>query len=326
MTQRVGSNRIANSSITLEKIASGVLDTAADAYSRSHSNAAFNTANASSSVANTAQNSATAAFLRANNSIDANNGGTITGDLNVTGNLYVSGNTFSVDVDTLRVDDPLIHLAANNESSDAVDVGFVGHYSDDGGSTKRHTGLFRDSSDSSRVYTLFDNYVDANLDDPNTHINIDTTDSSFRVATLKSNISTPHLSITGNTESAGYFAEKANIIASGLDANNTYLLTDGVVHYHTANSSANANVSLTGFGEVGVGNAVSMAVIITNNVYKRYVTTIKIDDTTTGVTTIWSGESAPTAGSANTDIYSFSVIKTAATPTYTVFASLSSFG
>lgn len=326
MTQRVGSNRIANSSITLEKIASGVLDTAADAYSRSHSNAAFNTANASSSVANTAQNSATAAFLRANNSIDANNGGTITGDLNVTGNLYVSGNTFSIDVDTLRVDDPLLHLAANNESSDAVDIGFVGHYSDDGGSTKRHTGIFRDSSDSNRIYTLFDNYDDVNLDDANTHINIDTTDASFRVATLKANISTPHLSITGNTESAGYFAEKANIIASGLDANNTYLLTDGVVHYHTGTSSANANVSLTGFGEVGVGNAVSMVVIITNNVYKRYITTIQIDGTTSGVTTIWAGESKPTQGSANTDIYSFNVIKTAATPTYTVFASRNAFG
>lgn len=316
MTQRVGSNRIANSSITLEKIASGVLDTAADAYSRSHSNAAFNTANASSSVANTAQNSATAAFLRANNSIDANNGGTIDGNLVVTGNLTVTGNLFSVEATNLSVEDNMIYLNANNTVTNP-DLGIAGNYND---GTYQHAGIFRDASDG--LWKFYDSYTP----EPDASPYIDTDHASFNIATVKANISTPHLSITGNTESAGYFAEKANIIASGLDANNTYLLTDGVVHYHTGTSSANANVSLTGFSDIGVGNAVSMAVIITNNVYKRYVTTVEIDGTTSGVTTIWSGESAPTAGSANTDIYSFSVIKTAATPTYTVFASLSSFG
>ena len=46
------------------------------------------------------------------------------------------------------------------------------------------------------------------------------------------------------------------------------------------------------------------------------------DGTATGVTVIWQGGTAPSAGNASgTDVYTYSIIKTAATPTYTVLAS-----
>lgn len=87
----------------------------------------------------TAQNKADAAFIRANNSLNANVGGTITGSLTVTGNLTVQGNTTFVDTEILTIEDSLIKLA-NNNTSDAVDIGFYGQYND--GSNK-FAGLAR---------------------------------------------------------------------------------------------------------------------------------------------------------------------------------------
>ena len=66
---------------------------------------------------------------------------TINSDLDITGNLVVSGNTFYTNVTTLNVADPLIYLAANNYTSDIVDIGFAGNYFD--GTSQRHTGLVR---------------------------------------------------------------------------------------------------------------------------------------------------------------------------------------
>lgn len=159
-----------------------------------HANSAFNHANAGFDVANTAEDIATAAFIRANNSIDANNGGTITGtlvisgDLDVTGNLIITGNTITQNVTTLNIADPLIYLAANNYSSDVVEIGFAANYYD--GATQRHTGIFREASN--KEYYVFDNYdkePDANL--------IDTGDASFRVATLNANVKSQSITLNG---------------------------------------------------------------------------------------------------------------------------------
>jgi hypothetical protein len=78
MTQRVGSNRIANNAITLDKIASGVLDSASDLYARAHANAAFETANNATDIyarnhANSAFNQANTVFIQANAAFDAAN-------------------------------------------------------------------------------------------------------------------------------------------------------------------------------------------------------------------------------------------------------------
>ena len=103
-------------------------------------------------------------------------------DLTVTGNLTVSGNTVTVDAQTLSVEDPLIHLASNNETSDVVDIGFIGHYSNDGGTTKLHTGFFRDASD--EQYYLFNGFEDDNLDLSNPSTTIDRTANTFALADL----------------------------------------------------------------------------------------------------------------------------------------------
>jgi hypothetical protein len=58
-------------------------------------NAAFLAANAATATDTTQNNSITAAFIRANNSVDANNGGTITGNVTITTNLSVSNLTIT---------------------------------------------------------------------------------------------------------------------------------------------------------------------------------------------------------------------------------------
>ena len=77
----------------------------------------------------------------------------------------------------------MIQVANGNETSDTIDIGFLGHYSDDGGTTMRHTGLVRDATDG--VYQLFDNLDQAGLDstDPDTEINV--SDASYQFADIR---------------------------------------------------------------------------------------------------------------------------------------------
>jgi hypothetical protein len=112
---------------------------------------------------------------------------TITGNLSITGNLTVIGNTVVTNVASLVVNDPLIQLAANNETSDAIDIGFYGHFSDDAGASLRHAGLFRDASASDKRFILFTNLIDSGLDN-SAAVTVNTAQSSFATANLQTNI------------------------------------------------------------------------------------------------------------------------------------------
>lgn len=106
------------------------------------------------------------------------------GSVQIAGNLTVTGNVTTVNVNDLVVNEPLIQLAKSNDTSDLVDIGFIGHYSDDAGVTKRHTGLFRDAS-AGGVYKLFANSADPALDAANT-VTVNTTAVGFTLATFES--------------------------------------------------------------------------------------------------------------------------------------------
>jgi len=112
---------------------------------------------------------------------------TITGNLSITGNLIVIGNTVIENVTSLSLNDPLFQLAANNEISDALDIGFYGHYSDDGGTSLRHAGLFRDTSTTDKRFILFTNLIDSGLDNA-AAVTVNTAQSSFATANLQTNI------------------------------------------------------------------------------------------------------------------------------------------
>ena len=99
-----------------------------------------------------------------------------------------------------------------------------------------------------------------------------------------------------------------------------------------ANASANWTTNVTGSvspavtlnSTMAVGEQISVVLLNTNGATPYYPTAFQIDGS--AVTPKWLGGTAPSAGNANSvDAYVYTIIKTAATPTYTVLASQNKF-
>jgi hypothetical protein len=103
-------------------------------------------------------------------------------DVIVSGNLVVQGGTTTVSTETLTVQDPLIHLADSNDTTDAVDIGFVAKYYDTNDSRIEHTGLFRDASDGK--YKLFTGLVAPDLEDSSNNVDINGTGFTYADLTV----------------------------------------------------------------------------------------------------------------------------------------------
>lgn len=103
----------------------------------------------------------------------------IDGDFGITGNLFVTGNTVTLNVESKIVQDPIILIAANN-NSDILDIGFVGHHGPGGANTT--TGFVRHAS--TKTWYLFDEY-DRDLIDDNI---LDINDPSLEIATMFANL------------------------------------------------------------------------------------------------------------------------------------------
>jgi len=106
-------------------------------------------------------------------------------------------------------------------------------------------------------------------------------------------------------------------------------VTQGVLYY-TTNASANWTLNVRGNSGttlsslLAVGDAITVVFLATNGATAYYPTVYQIDGS--AVTPKWQGGTAPTAGNASSiDAYSLTIIKTAATPTYTVLASQTKF-
>ena len=78
--------------------------------------------------------------------------GSFAGNLTVTGDLNVTGNLVTQNVSSVIISDPIIYLAGNNYTSDAIDIGFAANYSPDG-IQELHTGLIRKAGETN--YRLF---------------------------------------------------------------------------------------------------------------------------------------------------------------------------
>ena len=191
------------------------------------------------------------------NEIHASNVHSVTGyfdgDLSVSGDLTVSGNVTYVSASELSIVDPLIHLAANNETSDTLDIGFIGHYSPDGGSTKAHTGFYRDAGDDS--YYLFTGSEQANLDSG--AATVDTGATGYTQALLHAYINTGAL--VSNSTVTNITANST--ISVGITANTLALSTalagtsggTGLASYTTEDILV-AN-STNGFRKLGLGTS-----------------------------------------------------------------------
>jgi hypothetical protein len=119
--------------------------------------------------------------------------------------------------------------------------------------------------------------------------------------------------------------ERTTVTATAATGTVNYdALTQGVLYY-TTNASANFTLNFRGSGAttlssmLAVGDALSLVFLNTNGSTAYYPTAFQIDGSS--VTPKWSGGTAPAAGNASAiDAYSFTIIKTAATPTYVVLA------
>jgi hypothetical protein len=117
--------------------------------------------------------------------------------------------------------------------------------------------------------------------------------------------------------------ETVNIVSSAASGTVNIDIATSTVWYYTSNASANHalnvrfNSSTSLASKLSVGESVSVIWLNTNGSTAYYPTTFQIDGTSQTVK--WSGGSAPSAGNASAiDAYSFTIIKTAATPSYLV--------
>jgi hypothetical protein len=124
--------------------------------------------------------------------------------------------------------------------------------------------------------------------------------------------------------------ESINISASASTGTVAINFSTAGVTFATANASGNwvanlrGDVSTTLNSMITVGQSISHVYINTNGTGVFYPTGYQIDGT--AVTPKWQAAGTPTTGNANSlDAYSFTVIKTASTPTYTVLASQTRF-
>ena len=99
--------------------------------------------------------------------------------------------------------------------------------------------------------------------------------------------------------------------------------TQGVLYY-TTNASGNWTLNVRAASGVtldsilAVGDAITVSFLVTNGSTAYYQTAFNIDGS--AVTPKYSGGTAPASGNASAiDVYTYTIVKTAATPTYTVF-------
>jgi uncharacterized protein GlcG (DUF336 family) len=109
------------------------------------------------------------------------------------------------------------------------------------------------------------------------------------------------------------------------------LLTQAV-YFQNVNLGSNFTVNFRGDGSNALNAAMAVgesmtAALITKQANTTFYNTsvLTVDGTSTNVTVVWQGGSAPTAGNASSnDVYTYTAIKTAAS-TYTILASQTQF-
>jgi hypothetical protein len=122
----------------------------------------------------------------------------------------------------------------------------------------------------------------------------------------------------------GGLAEKYENAGTTLGSQPNNPLSDGNVILFTGNESGNKTINFTGVhATLSNGETVSFTAIITPN-GSGVINVVQVDGQ--AITVKWSGGSAPSAGSAGQDIYTFQIIKTGTgTSNYTVFGAATNY-
>jgi hypothetical protein len=124
--------------------------------------------------------------------------------------------------------------------------------------------------------------------------------------------------------------ERTTVTATAATGTIAYdAVTQGVLYY-TSNATGNWTLNIRGDSSttlssiLAVGDAITVTHLVTNGATPYYNSALQIDGS--AVTPKYQGGTAYAAGNASSiDAYVYTVVKTAATPTYTVFASQTKF-
>jgi hypothetical protein len=124
--------------------------------------------------------------------------------------------------------------------------------------------------------------------------------------------------------------EDVNVVASAATGTINLDVDTASIWYYTSNASANHTLNIRYSSSVSLntalatGDAITVVWMNTNGATAYYPNVIQIDGTT--VTPKIQGGTAITSGNASAiDAYSFTILKTAATPTYLVLESQTQF-
>lgn len=124
--------------------------------------------------------------------------------------------------------------------------------------------------------------------------------------------------------------ETWNVSATAATGTVLYNVLTSNAWLYTINASGNWTLNVRGDGSttlnslLAVGDSITVVFAVTNGGTAYYQTGFQVDGS--AVTPEWQGGSAPSSGNINSiDVYTFTIIKTAATPTYTVFGAQTQF-
>ena len=254
--------------------------------------------------------------------------GTVAGtDATFSGNLTVQGTTTTIDttvtaVDSLAVDGNItalgsvgigttnpvrnLHLATtgNNNAYIHLTHDGTGHTDSDGASFRLNR-----STDTLDVMNLENQAITFHTNGENERLRIDR---------------------NGTTKFKGPLTEKTHYDNNALTGDyNHDLITHGNVYWSYTAASGAFTFNLRGSATVALndmmdtGESLSFLLAAANNNTSNYMTAFKVDgNTISGGNILWSGGSAPSAGTGSgTDVYSFTVFKTG-NATFRAFASL----
>ena len=126
------------------------------------------------------------------------------------------------------------------------------------------------------------------------------------------------------------FEEDVTVSASVATGTINLNVADASILYYTSNASANHTLNIRYDGsntldsKLEVGDAITVVWMNTNASPAYYPNVIQIDANT--ITPEWQNAIAPTEGNTNSiDAYTFTIIKTSASPTYVVLGSQTQF-
>ena len=137
--------------------------------------------------------------------------------------------------------------------------------------------------------------------------------------------------ITLNGESKIFGVFEAATISTTFLTTFTYDVLTQAVYFQNVDLGANFTVNLRGNSSTALnaalatGESATVALITKQGNTTFYNNVVQVDGTTTNVTVVYQGGSAPTAGNASSnDVYTYTAIKTAAS-TYTILAAQTQF-